>query len=174
MAIKVAVVMGSDSDLSVMKETVDTLKNFGIEVYVSVTSAHRTPNKVKTFLEEVLKRHCEVIIAAAGGAAHLAGVIAAHTTLPVIAVPMTSVMNGIDSLYSMVQMPQGIPVGTMAIGKAGAVNAGIFAAQILALKYPKLQKEMVKFKKELADKVVKKDKKLQEKGINKYLGEMKK
>jgi 5-(carboxyamino)imidazole ribonucleotide mutase len=172
---KAAIVVGSDSDLGVMKEAVDTLAKFGIGSYVSVTSAHRTPDKVKTFLDEVKKQDCEVIIAAAGMAAHLGGVIAANTTIPVIGVPMPGGgLDGLDALYSIVQMPGGVPVACMAIGKAGAVNAGVFAAQILALKYPELKVKLDRYKKELADGVEKKDKELQEKGINKYIEDKKK
>jgi len=171
---KVAIVMGSDSDLAIMKETVDTLAGFGIGTYVSITSAHRTPEKVKTFLAEAQKQGCEVIIAAAGMAAHLGGVIAAETTLPVIGVPMQGGgLDGLDALYSIVQMPGGIPVASMAIGKAGAINAGVFAAQILAVKYPELKAKLVDYKKNLASSVEKKDKELQEKGIKKYLEDKK-
>ncbi|MCE5300930.1 MAG: 5-(carboxyamino)imidazole ribonucleotide mutase [Spirochaetia bacterium] len=172
---KAAIVMGSDSDLSVMKETIDTLKKFGIGSYVSVTSAHRTPDKVKKFLAEADRQGCEVIIAAAGLAAHLGGVIAAHTTLPVIGVPMQGgALNGVDALYSIVQMPAGIPVACMAIGRAGAVNAGVFAAQILSVKYPKLKKALGAYKKELASGVEQKDKELQTLGVDKYLQTAKK
>jgi 5-(carboxyamino)imidazole ribonucleotide mutase len=172
---KTAIVMGSDSDLAIMKETVDTLAGFGIDSYVSVTSAHRTPDKVKDFLIEASKQNCEVIICAAGLAAHLAGVIAANTNLPVIGVPMTGgALNGLDALYSTVQMPGGIPVGCMSIGKAGAINAGIFAAQILAIKYPELKSRLEQYKKDLALSVEKKDKELKEKGISKYLEDKKK
>jgi phosphoribosylaminoimidazole carboxylase PurE protein len=171
MACKVAVVMGSDSDLPIMKEAIDALDQFGIKSFVSITSAHRTPDKVKRFLKEVTDEECEVIIAAAGGAAHLAGVIAAQTTIPVIGVPMSSALSGIDSLYSMVQMPQGIPVGTMAVGKPGAVNAAIFAAEIIAIKDKAMKNRLARFKKELAEKVNNKDRQLRKKGIKKFLEE---
>jgi 5-(carboxyamino)imidazole ribonucleotide mutase len=171
---KVAVVMGSDSDLEIMKETVETLDSFGIESFVSITSAHRTPEKIKYFLEEADKQGCEVVIAAAGMAAHLGGVIAAATNMPVIGVPMQGGgLDGLDALYSIVQMPGGIPVASMAIGKAGAINAGIFAAQILAVKYPGLKSKLAEHKKKLALSVEKKDKELQEKGIKKYLEDKK-
>lgn len=167
---KAAIVMGSDSDLIIMNETVNTLAQFGIESFVSITSAHRTPSKVKAFLAEADKQGCEVIIAAAGLAAHLGGVMAAETIKPVITVPMAGgPLNGVDALYSMVQMPQGVPVGCMAIGKAGAVNAGVFAAQILAVKYPALKKKLAAYKKKLALSVKEKDAKLQRSGIKKYL-----
>ncbi len=172
---KVAIVMGSDSDLEVMKETCETLEKFGVDFYISVTSAHRTPDKVKDFLDNAEKQNCEVIIAAAGMAAHLAGVIAAHTIKPVIAVPIPGgALNGIDALYSMVQMPGGIPVATLAIGKPGAINAAILAVQILSVKYPELKEKLNKYKKELADSVISRDNILQEKGFKKYLEEKKK
>lgn len=166
---KAAIVVGSDSDLPVIKEASDMLEKFGIDYIVSVTSAHRTPDKVHAFMKEVEKQGCEVIIAAAGMAAHLPGVIASLTTLPVIGVPMQGgALDGLDALYAIVQMPSGIPVATVAIGKAGAANAGILAAQILAVKYPEVKEKLVKFKKELAKKVEEKDAKLQEIGIKKY------
>lgn len=172
---KVAIVMGSDSDLEIMKEAVDTLEKMGIESFVSITSAHRTPDKVTTFLKEVEKNGCEVIIAGAGMAAHLAGVIAANTILPVIGVPMPGgALNGADALYSTVQMPGGIPVATVAIGKAGAVNAGVLAAEILALKYPELVKTLKKHKADLAKGVEDKDASLRQKGVKKYLEDKKK
>jgi 5-(carboxyamino)imidazole ribonucleotide mutase len=172
---KAAIVMGSDSDLAIMKETADILKKFGVEYFISITSAHRTPDKVEKFLAEASSRGCEVIIAAAGMAAHLAGIIAANTTLPVIGVPMQGGgLDGIDALYSTVQMPGGIPVAAMAIGKAGAVNAAVFAVEILAVKYPELKIKLEQYKKELASGVEKKDRDLQEKGVEKYLEEKKK
>lgn len=172
---KVAIVMGSDSDLEIMKEAVDTLEKMGIGSFVSITSAHRTPDKVGTFLKEVEKNGCEVIIAGAGMAAHLAGVIAANTILPVIGVPMPGgALNGADALYSTVQMPGGIPVATVAIGKAGAINAGVLAAEILALKYPELQKTLKKHKADLAKGVEEKDAKLKKSGVKKYLEDKKK
>jgi 5-(carboxyamino)imidazole ribonucleotide mutase len=172
---KVAIVMGSDSDLGIMKETADTLEKFGVASFVSITSAHRTPDKVKTFLDEVKAQGCEVIIAAAGMAAHLAGVIAAQTIIPVIGVPMQGgSLDGLDALYSTVQMPGGIPVATMAIGRAGAVNAAIFAVEILAVKYPELKVKLEQRKKELASGIEKKDRELREKGAKKYLEDNKK
>jgi 5-(carboxyamino)imidazole ribonucleotide mutase len=169
---KVAIVMGSDSDLEIMKEAVDTLEKLGIETFVSITSAHRTPEKVATFLKDVEKNGCEVIIAGAGMAAHLAGIIAANTILPVIGVPMPGgALNGADALYSTVQMPAGIPVATVAIGKAGAINAGVLAAEILALKYPELKKALTRRKAGLAKSVEDKDAKLKLKGVKKYLEE---
>lgn len=171
---RVAIVMGSDSDLGIMKETVDTLEKFNVSSFVSITSAHRTPDKVKTFLDEVYRNNCEVIIAAAGMAAHLGGVIAAQTTLPVIGVPMPGGgLDGLDALYSIVQMPGGVPVAAMAIGKAGAINAAIFAVEILSLKYPELKAKLESHRKEMAEGVEKKDRELKEKGIKKYTDEHK-
>jgi 5-(carboxyamino)imidazole ribonucleotide mutase len=158
---KVAVLMGSASDWEIVKEAVATLKNFGIPVEAHVISAHRTPDVAAEFARNAENRGIKVIIAAAGAAAHLAGVIAAHTTLPVIGIPMTSVLNGLDSLLSTVQMPGGIPVGTMAIGKAGAINAGIYAAQILALSDETLREKLRKHKESLKQTVIEGDAKIQ-------------
>jgi 5-(carboxyamino)imidazole ribonucleotide mutase len=152
--------MGSDSDLEIMREAAKALDDFGIAYEIDVTSAHRSPDRSADFAKNAAGRGIRVIIAGAGGAAHLAGVIAAHTTLPVIGVPITSVLNGLDSLLSTVQMPAGIPVATVAIGKAGATNAGILAAQILALSDAGLAKKMVAHKNKLAAGVEEKSLKL--------------
>ncbi len=136
----VGVVMGSKSDWSTMSHAVDTLESLGITVEAKVMSAHRTPDVAIEFSKTAEERGLEVIIAAAGGAAHLAGVLAAKTTVPVLGVPMQAwSLDGLDSLLSTVQMPRGIPVGTLAIGKAGAVNAALLAGQILGLKYPEIR-----------------------------------
>ena len=136
----VGVIMGSRSDWETMKHAVDTLESLGIGVEVRALSAHRTPHEVGEWATSADERGIEVIIAAAGGAAHLAGVVAAHTPLPVLGVPMKGwSLDGLDSLLSMVQMPRGVPVGTLAIGKAGAVNAGLLAAQILGNKYAEIK-----------------------------------
>ncbi len=136
----VGVVMGSKSDWSTMSHAVDTLESLGITVEAKVMSAHRTPDVAIEFSKTAEERGIEVIIAAAGGAAHLAGVLAAKTTVPVLGVPMQAwSLDGLDSLLSTVQMPRGIPVGTLAIGKAGAVNAALLAGQILGLKYPEIR-----------------------------------
>jgi len=146
----VGIIMGSDSDLAVMSEAAKSLDKFGISYEIEVVSAHRTPARAHEYATTALKRGLKVIIAAAGAAAHLAGVIAANTTLPVIGVPMgTSSLNGLDALLSTVQMPGGIPVATMAIDKAGAVNAAIFAAEILALSDPEIARRLVAHKEEL-------------------------
>jgi 5-(carboxyamino)imidazole ribonucleotide mutase len=149
----VAVIMGSKSDWETMRASSETLKNFGVAHESRVMSAHRTPQLATEFAANADSRGFEVIIAAAGGAAHLAGVIAAHTTLPVLGVPMTSALNGLDSLLSTVQMPGGIPVGTLAIGKAGATNAALLAIAILANSRPGLKKKLREFRAEQEKKI---------------------
>ena len=159
---KVAVLMGSDSDLGVMKGCIKTLKDFGIECEVRIISAHRTPYVAENFATNAKDNGFSLIIAAAGKAAHLAGVLAAFTTLPVIAVPIkSSTLDGLDSLLSMVQMPSGIPVATVAID--GAVNAALLAAQILALSDEELSEKMKEYKKKMAEDVIKKDEELSSK-----------
>lgn len=150
----VAVIMGSKSDWDVMKHVSDTLKEFGVEHECRVLSAHRTPAALEAFLKDVEERGCEVFIGGAGGAAHLAGVIAAQTVKPVLAVPMQSALQGLDSLLSMVQMPGGVPVGTLAIGKAGAVNAALLAIQILSLARPELRQRLLEHRAKQAEKIL--------------------
>ena len=160
MSKKVAVVMGSDSDLETMKPCIARLQSFGIPTEVRVISAHRTPAAAETFASQARENGFGVIIAAAGKAAHLAGVIAAYTTLPVIGVPIkTSMMGGLDSLLSMVQMPKGIPVACVAVD--GADNAAILAAQMLALSDASLSSALKDFKSAMADEVAEKDRRLQ-------------
>lgn len=143
----VAVIMGSQSDWDTMRHADDTLTQFGIEHESRVISAHRSPSLAAEFGSNAETRGLEVIIAAAGGAAHLAGVLAAHTTLPVLGVPMKSdALNGLDSLLATVQMPGGIPVGTLAIGKPGAINAALFAVAILANSRPELRQKLHEFR----------------------------
>ena len=157
----VSIVMGSDSDLEIMREAAKSLDDFGIAYEIDITSAHRSPDRTADYAKNAATRGIRVIIAGAGGAAHLAGVIAAHTTLPVIGVPIpTPSLNGLDSLLATVQMPAGIPVSTVAIGKAGAINAGVLAAQILALSDAGLAKKMTAHKQKLASAVEEKSKKL--------------
>jgi len=157
----VSIVMGSDSDLEIMREAAKALESFGIAYEIDVTSAHRSPERTAEFARKAAGRGIRVIVAGAGGAAHLAGVIAAHTSLPVIGVPIPSTaLNGLDSLLATVQMPAGIPVATVAIGKAGATNAGILAAQILALSSAALAKKLDAHKENLANSVEEKSKKL--------------
>ena len=157
----VSIVMGSDSDLEIMREAGKALEGFGIAYEMDVTSAHRSPDRTAEYARQAAGRGVRVIIAGAGGAAHLAGVIAAHTSLPVIGVPIPSTsLNGMDSLLATVQMPAGIPVATVAIGKPGATNAGILAAQILAVGDAELTKKMAAHKQKLAQGVEEKSKKL--------------
>ncbi len=158
----VSIVMGSDSDLEIMREAGKALEGFGIPYEIDVTSAHRSPERTAGYARGAVGRGIKVIIAGAGGAAHLAGVIAAETTLPVIGVPIPSVLNGLDSLLSTVQMPGGIPVATVAIGKAGATNAGILAAQMLALSDPEIARKMKEHKDKLAKGVEEKSRKVRE------------
>ena len=159
---EVAVIMGSDSDLDVMKEAMHLLREFEIPYEVKILSAHRSPEMTSGFVKKAEKKGIKIIIAGAGGAAHLAGVIASHTILPVIGVPMeTKALKGIDSLLSTVQMPSGVPVATLAIGKAGAKNAAILTAEILGINNPALRKKLKALKKKLVSTVKDKNKKLQ-------------
>jgi len=151
----VGIIMGSKSDLATIQATADTLASLGIGYEMRVMSAHRTPDVVAEYIQAAEGRGLEVIIAAAGGAAHLAGVAASMTVLPVLGVPMqTSSLNGLDSLLSTVQMPGGVPVGTLAIGKAGATNAAIFAAEILGNKYPEIRDQVRKLRAEARKKIL--------------------
>jgi 5-(carboxyamino)imidazole ribonucleotide mutase len=159
----VSIVMGSDSDLEIMTEAAKTLEDFGIPYEIDVTSAHRSPARTADFARNAAGRGIKVIIAGAGGAAHLAGVIAAETTLPVIGVPIPSTpLNGLDSLLAIVQMPAGIPVATTAIGKAGATNAGILAAQMIGLSNSGVAGKLKSLKEKLAKSVEDKSQKLQQ------------
>ena len=156
---KIGIVMGSDSDLSTMQETFNVLDEFGVKYDVDVVSCHRSPLRAHKYAVSAEKKGYKVIIGGAGGAAHLAGVIAALTPLPVIGVPMlTAGLGGLDSLYSTIQMPGGVPVAAVGIGKAGAQNAAILAIQILSTSDKGLRKKILEYKKELADKVIQKDK----------------
>jgi len=159
---KVAVLLGSDSDLPVMQKCLDTLGDFGVPTAVHVMSAHRSPHVVAQYAARAEAQGLEVLICAAGGAAHLAGAAAAHTTLPVLGVPVPSKhLAGVDSLYSTVQMPGGVPVATFAVGEAGAANAGLFAIQILARKEKGLRERLAAHKHKLACGVREKDAALQ-------------
>jgi len=156
--VKVLIVMGSDSDLSVMEEAKKVLSEFGVKSRVAIASAHRTPQKVVSLVKDAEKEGVQVIIAGAGYAAHLAGAVAAQTVLPVIGVPLEgSSLQGLDALLSTVQMPSGIPVATVAIGKAGAKNAGILAAEILALKDERISGALKDYRKKMAKMVEDKD-----------------
>ena len=152
----VGIVMGSKSDWKTMIHCSETLKKFNIIHEIRVISAHRTPNRLHKFLDEAKKKNIEIIIAGAGGAAHLAGVAASITILPVLGIPIESKLKGLDSLLSTVQMPSGIPVGTLAIGKAGSINAALLAVSILATKYKKIQKKLIIYRKDFEKKVPKK------------------
>ena len=157
----VGILMGSDSDFPVMEETSKVLDKFGIGHEVIVSSAHRSPERTRKYVLGASKRGIKILIAGAGGAAHLAGVIAAETTLPVIGVPIgSSALNGLDALLSTTQMPGGVSVAGMAIGKAGAKNAGVLAIQILALSDKNLHQKLLKFKKDQAREVERKSQKL--------------
>ena len=151
----VGILMGSKSDWKVMKNASETLEKFGVPTESRVLSAHRTPRETSEYVSTAADRGLEVLIAGAGGAAHLAGVAAAHTTLPVLGVPMESAsLKGLDSLLSTVQMPAGIPVATFAIGKPGAINAALFALAILAGKRPDLGRKLVEFRAEQSAKIL--------------------
>ena len=152
----VGVIMGSKSDWKIMIHCCDTLKKFGIKYEVNVISAHRTPDRLHKYLKERKKNKTEIIIAAAGGAAHLAGVTASLTTLPVLGVPIESKLKGLDSLLSTVQMPSGIPVGTLAIGKAGAINAALLSISILSVRYKKIEHKLKIYRRNFEKKVPKK------------------
>src|SRR5574337_175827 len=148
----VSIVMGSASDLEIMREAAKALDEFGIAYEIDVTSAHRSPDRTAEYARKAADRGIRAIIAGAGGAAHLAGVVAAHTTLPVLGVPMPSKhLQGLDSLLSTVQMPKGIPVATFAIGEAGAANAGLFAVALLALQDPALARKLEEFRRGQAE-----------------------
>ncbi len=158
---KIAVIMGSKSDFSVVKPAVSIIKSFGVEVEVRVISAHRTPEEAHEFSKSAKKNGVEVIICAAGKAAHLGGVIAANTTLPVIGLPVkTDMMGGLDSLLSIVQMPSGIPVAT--VGVNGGENAGLLALQILGIKYPDVAEKLSEYKSKMRDKINADDSALQQ------------
>jgi 5-(carboxyamino)imidazole ribonucleotide mutase len=164
----VGIIMGSDSDLPVMKEAAEFLDSFGIPNEVTIVSAHRTAKRMYDYAKSAKKRGIEVIIAGAGGAAHLPGMTASLTPLPVIGVPIkTKNLDGVDSLLSIAQMPPGVPVATVAIN--GARNAGILAAQIIAGKHPDIAKKVEKFKRKMESSVVGKARTLEEMGFKKYL-----
>jgi 5-(carboxyamino)imidazole ribonucleotide mutase len=152
----IGVIMGSKSDWDIMKNCCETIKSFRINYDVRVISAHRTPKRLEKFIKESEKKGTKIIIAAAGGAAHLAGVTAALTTIPVLGVPIESVLKGIDSLLSTVQMPAGVPVATFAIGKAGAINSALFAIALLALTHPEINGKLKRYRANFEKKVPKK------------------
>jgi len=160
---KVGIIMGSKSDLQIAENVIDVLEEFEVEYEVIVSSAHRTPERTSEWAKNAEAKGIEAIIAIAGAAAHLAGVVASESNLPIIAVPVAATsLAGFDALLSMVQMPGGIPVATMAIGNAGARNAGIFACQILAVKYPQINERLKKYRQSIKDKVCKDSNEVQE------------
>jgi phosphoribosylaminoimidazole carboxylase PurE protein len=159
----VGILMGSDTDWPVLSEAAETLKKFGVAFEVRILSAHRSPRQASEYARTAVERGLKVIIVGAGGAAHLGGVIAAETTLPVIGVPMaTTTLSGLDSLLSIVQMPSGVPVACTAIGKPGAVNAAVLAAEILATSNPELAAQLAAYKQQLAQGVAEKNARLQQ------------
>lgn len=169
----VLIVMGSDSDLPSMKGAADVLKELGISFELTIVSAHRTPERLADYGRTAAKKGFKVIIAGAGGAAHLPGMLASFSSLPVVGVPVkSSNLSGVDSLYSIVQMPPGVPVGTMAIN--GSVNAGLFAAQIIGASDTKIRAKIDKYKKNLEKSVLDKAKKIEKQGFDAYLKTMEK
>jgi 5-(carboxyamino)imidazole ribonucleotide mutase len=165
---RVLILMGSDSDLRVMKEAADALSALGVGYEIRIASAHRTPDKIRLLVQAAASEGYGVLVAGAGGAAHLPGVVASMTTLPVIGVPVASgALNGVDALYAIVQMPQGIPVATVAID--GAYNAGLLAAQILAVADAELGERLDAYRRQLAERVEEKDRRLQDVGVAAYL-----
>ncbi len=157
MSVKIGVIMGSQSDWSTMKNTVDVIDSFNIPYELNIVSAHRTPNRLYEYAKHAEAKGIKVIIAGAGGAAHLPGMIASLTTLPVLGVPILSeAMKGMDSLLSIVQMPSGVPVGTLAIGKSGATNAGLLSLQILAINDQALAKKIKNYRAKQTDSVLEK------------------
>ncbi len=158
----VGVLMGSDSDWPVMEETIKVLGEFEVPCEVQVASAHRTPGRVAEYASGARERGLKVIIAAAGLAAHLAGVVAAHTTLPVIGVPLDAALGGVDALLATVQMPPGVPVATVAVGRTGARNAALLAVQMLALADEALAEKLTRYKERMADQVTERNRRVQE------------
>ncbi|MDD2585637.1 MAG: 5-(carboxyamino)imidazole ribonucleotide mutase [Syntrophomonadaceae bacterium] len=164
----VGIIMGSDSDLAIMKEAGDILQEFGIEYEYTICSAHRLPRETAEYASTAAERGIKVIIAGAGGAAHLAGVIAAYTILPVIGIPIkTSTLSGVDSLYSIVQMPRGIPVATVAIN--GSANAALLALEMIAISDEKVRHQLSDYRDKMASSVLAKDRKLKDIGAERYL-----
>ncbi|MCU0651518.1 MAG: 5-(carboxyamino)imidazole ribonucleotide mutase [Candidatus Omnitrophica bacterium] len=152
----ISIIMGSQSDLDTVQEAINVLKEFKAKFELKILSAHRTPKELAAYIETASKKSTKVFICAAGGAAALAGVVAAHTTLPVIGIPIeTSSLKGIDSLLSTVQMPGGIPVASMSIGKAGAKNAALFALEILGIKNKLISAQLINYKRQMAEKIKK-------------------
>ena len=167
---RVGIIMGRDSDLPVMKQAAEILEEFGIDYEITIVSAHRTPDRMFEYAKNAEERGIEVIIAGAGGAAHLPGMVASITHLPVIGVPVkTSTLNGLDSLFSIVQMPGGVPVATVAINNAK--NAGILAASILGIKYPEIARKVKEYKERMKREVLEKAQRLEQIGYKEYLNQ---
>ncbi|WP_456419382.1 5-(carboxyamino)imidazole ribonucleotide mutase [Methanocaldococcus infernus] len=169
---KVGIIMGSDSDLPILKDAAKTLEELGIDYIMTIASAHRTPERVVKCIKEFEEKGVEVIIAGAGGAAHLPGVVASLTILPVIGVPIKSTLQGLDSLLSIVQMPSGIPVATVAINNAK--NAALLAAEILGIKYDDVREKLIEYRKKMKESVEKKGELLEKLGYEEYLEKYKK
>lgn len=173
--IKVAIICGSDSDLPIISAATKVLDEFGVDYSINVASAHRTPGKLKEIIKNSEQNGTEVFIAAVGMAAALPGVIASETVKPVIGVPIEGKStSGLDALFSIVQMPPGIPVGTVAIGKAGSINSAILALEILSIKYPEINDKLVAYRKKMAKSIEDKDLNLQQIGLKKYIEEQNK
>lgn len=163
MSNKIGIILGSDSDFPYMEKGIQILQEFDVPFEIEVSSAHRTPDRTVELVKNFEKQGISVIIAAAGGAAHLPGIIAAHTLLPVLGVPITSALSGLDSLYSIVQMPGGIPVAAFSIGNSGGINSALFAIEILALKDPEMRKKLLDFREKQQLSVIEKSNRLKEK-----------
>ncbi|MBN2157984.1 MAG: 5-(carboxyamino)imidazole ribonucleotide mutase [Spirochaetes bacterium] len=169
---EIGIILGSDSDLPKVKECFDILEQFNVPFEIIVSSAHRTPERTREWASGAAGRGIKVIIAVAGGAAHLAGVVASHTTLPVLGVPVeTNVSGGLDSILSMVQMPAGVPVGVMAAGRAGGANAALFAISILSLGNESYADRLERYRKETEEKISKRNEKLNRTGYKNYTKE---
>ena len=165
---RVGIIMGSDSDLAIMQEAAEVLAEFAVDYDMTICSAHRLPRETSEYALQAMDRGLDVIIAGAGGAAHLPGVIAAYTILPVIGVPIkTSALGGVDSLYAIVQMPKGIPVATVAIN--GSANAALLALEMIALKDKDIQDKLIQYRNKMANDVLQKDQKLKQLGAREYL-----
>lgn len=167
---QIGIILGSDSDLPKISTCFDILEQFNVEFEIIISSAHRTPEQTREWASSAESRGIQVIIAAAGGAAHLPGVVASHTLLPVIGIPVeTTIAGGLDSILSILQMPAGIPVAAMPAGKAGGANAALYALNILSLKEPGLKKSLIDYRKDNAEKIQKRNEKLNKLGYKEYI-----
>lgn len=170
---KIGIILGSDSDLPKVKNCFDTLEEFGVPFEIIVSSAHRTPEQTREWVSSARDRGLKAIIAVAGGAAHLPGVVASHTTLPVIGVPIeTKISGGLDSILSILQMPGGIPVATMPAGRAGGINAALFALNIISIENAGIAEKLSDYRKKMAEKINAKNARLNEKGYRDYIAEI--